>query len=74
MTDTPNSENLVFNPSGDPNHPRCSQTNRLYELGHGALDFAAQTKIFLSQLSPEEKAQRLAAANKLNAANPAGSA
>jgi hypothetical protein len=74
MTYTPNEENSVFNPGGDPNHPRCSQTGRLFELGSGALDFAAQTKLFLSQQSPEEKAQRAAAAAKLNAAKPSGSA
>jgi hypothetical protein len=74
MADTANSENLVFNPGGDPNHPRCKFTRRLYELGHGALSFEQQSRNFLNELSPEEKAQRLAAANKLNAATPSGSA
>jgi hypothetical protein len=74
MADTANSENLVFNLGGDPNHPRCRFTNRLYELGHGALSFDQQSRNYLNELSPEEKAQRVAAAARLNEATPSGSA
>jgi hypothetical protein len=74
MADTANSENLVFNLSGDPNHPRCKFTGRFYEIGHGALPFDQQSRNYLNELSPEEKAQRVAAATALDAQPPAGSA
>jgi hypothetical protein len=74
MADTANSENLVFNLSGDPNHPRCKFTGRLFEIGHGALPFDQQSRNYLNELSPEEKAQRIAAAAALNAATPSGRA
>jgi hypothetical protein len=73
MTEHANQENMVFNLSGDPNHPRCRITGRLYEVGSGAFSHDRQTQMFLNELSPEERAQRIAAA-ELNAATPSGSA
>jgi hypothetical protein len=44
--DTANSEKLVFNLGDDPNHPRCSVTGRLFEVGSGALSHAEQSANF----------------------------
>jgi hypothetical protein len=52
----------------------CPQTGRAFERGSGALSKDQQTRMFLEQMSPEQKAQRLAAANRLKAATPAGEA
>jgi hypothetical protein len=52
----------------------CVQTGREFECGHGAPSKAVQTKAFLAAASPADKAQRVTAAAKLNAANPAGRA
>lgn len=49
MTDTANSENLVFNLGGDSAHPRCDVTGRLYELGSGALSHEQQTANFVRE-------------------------
>jgi hypothetical protein len=49
MTDSANSENLVFNLGRDPNHPRCKVTGRLFELGSGALPHDQQTANFIRE-------------------------
>jgi hypothetical protein len=46
MTDTANSENLVFNLGGDVT-ARCPITQRLYEAGSGALSHKAQSRNFI---------------------------
>jgi hypothetical protein len=53
---------------------RCPQTGREFEVGSGSLSKAAQTARFLSEQTPAEKAQRVAAFEALNAAEPAGKA
>jgi hypothetical protein len=114
MADTANSEHHVFS-LGDPNvTARCPRTQRLYEVGSGALSHkrqtanyvreaaaagdmprdgeqclqsgkfyetgsgchtkAIQSRRFLNELSPEEKAQRAAAAAALAAVTPSGQA
>jgi hypothetical protein len=52
----------------------CSQTGRAYMCGSGTATKAVQTRHFLSELSPAEKALRSAAATALHAATPAGQA
>jgi hypothetical protein len=53
---------------------RCAQTGREYMCGSGTPTKAVQTRHFLSELSPDEKAQRTAPAAALHAATPAGQA
>jgi hypothetical protein len=67
-------EDQLVNLGGDPNHPRCKFTGRPFEIGHGALPFEQQSRNFLNELSPEEKAQRAKAAAALAAITPSGQA
>ena len=53
---------------------RCLQTGREFECGPGALTKTRQSAIFLSELSPADKARRQAAFDALVAATPAGQA
>jgi len=48
MTDTTNSENLVFN-LGDDVTARCPATGRLFEAGSGALPHEQQTANFVRE-------------------------
>lgn len=52
----------------------CPQTGRPYECGSGAITKTAQTRNFLNELTPAEKAQRQTAFDALVAAAPAGQA
>jgi hypothetical protein len=52
----------------------CVQTRRPFDCSNGCLTKTAQTRQFLNDLSPAEKAQRSAAAAALQAAEPAGRA
>jgi hypothetical protein len=52
----------------------CPQTGRPFTCGSGCLPKSAQTRQFLEELWPAEKAQRSAAAHALNDVQPLGSA
>lgn len=63
-------EELVF---GD-GFVRCPQTGRPYESGIGAASKEMQTKRFLDELSPKQKAERRKNFEALVAVEPAGKA
>jgi hypothetical protein len=53
---------------------RCAQTGREFECGSGALGKAAQSRNFLNDLPPADRARRATAAAALAAIEPAGKA
>jgi hypothetical protein len=53
---------------------RCAQTGREFECGSGAHPKTVQTRLFQSQLPPQQQASRKAAFDALVAAEPAGKA
>jgi TPR repeat protein len=53
---------------------QCLQSGKFYETGSGCHTKAIQSRRFLNELSPEEKAQCVAAAAALAAVTPSGQA